>query len=291
MTDLSGRVCVVTGASAGIGVETALGLARQGATVVMVGREAAKLGAAAVRVRRQSGRADVTTHAADFASLAAVRRLAAELTEAHPQLHVLVNNAGVVRSSRSVTVDGYETTFAVNHLAPYLLTRLLHDRLVASAPARVVTVSSDAYKAGRLDLDDLQNEHGYKMFRAYGTSKLANALFSHELARRLQGTSVTSNAVHPGTVRTELGRGSRMFGLVSATVGRVAFKSPEEGARTSVHVASQPEGGLVSGEFWSGCKVVETKPAARDDETSARLWRLSAQLVGLTPDGTDGTAA
>lgn len=283
--DLSGRVCVVTGASSGIGTETAVALAAGGADVALVGRDAARLEAAAARARAEAAGSKVTTHRAEMASLDGVRALAAELSAALPAISVLVNNAGIVPGRRrELTPDGYETTFAVNHLAPYLLTRLLADRLTAGAPARVVTVASDAYKGGRIRFDDLMGAGRWHPAMAYAQSKLANVLFSHELAKRLPGSDVTSHAVHPGVVATELGRHHRVFGAGMALL-RPFLSSPGEGATTSVHVASAPAGGQVTGAYWAAKRVVSVHPRASDDETARRLWDVSAELVGLPAGG------
>jgi NAD(P)-dependent dehydrogenase (short-subunit alcohol dehydrogenase family) len=286
--DVRGRVCVVTGASSGIGTETAVALAAGGADVVLVGRDGGRLAAAAARARSEGPQSTVTTHRADLASMDGVRALAAELTATLPRISVLVNNAGIVPGPRRErTRDGYETTFAVNHLAPYLLTRLLAGRLTTSAPARVVTVASDAYKGGRIRFDDLMGAGRWHPAMAYAQSKLANALFSHELAKRLAGSDVTSNAVHPGLVATGLGRHHRLFGAGMAVL-QPFLSSPGQGATTSVHVASAPVGGQVTGGYWAAKRVVSVHDKAADDDAARRLWEVSAELVGLSPGGVAG---
>ena len=216
---------------------------------------------------------------ADFASLAEVRRLAAELLERHERIRVLVNNAGVFMSRRVETPDGYETTFAVNHLAPFLLTNLLLDRLRASAPARIVTTSSGAHYDGHIRLDDLQGERSWSGWQAYSNSKLANVLFTRELARRLEGTEVTANCLHPGVIRTRLDRGASWplrlgWGLVKG-----AFGSPRRGASTIVHLATSEEGGRISGAYFSGS--LPRAPRAAPEGVEERLWEVSAELAGL----------
>jgi NAD(P)-dependent dehydrogenase (short-subunit alcohol dehydrogenase family) len=283
MESLAGRVCVVTGASSGIGKETALGLARCDADVVLVGRTPKRLTAAEQEVA-SVGRGAVSSHLCDFARLDDVRALAETLLECHDAIHVLVNNAGQVLQKREETADGYEATFAVNHLAPYLLTRLLLDRLLASTPSRVVTVSSDAYRWGLLDFDDLMTrDTSYRPLKVYGNSKLANALFSWELARRTTGSGLTSNAVHPGFVSTSLGRDNAVANVFLRLI-RPFVRGPAKGAETSIYVATAAEGGERSGEFWVDCKPVPVQPKARDPEWGLRLWEVSADLVGLPRD-------
>ena len=281
-TDMTGRTCVVTGASSGIGAATAAGLAARGATLALVGRDPERLEAVAQRCR-DAGAAKAITYRADFAELAQVRRLADELLADHDRIDVLVNNAAQVVQRRSETVDGYETMFAVNHLAPYLLTRLLLDRLVASAPARVVTVSSDAYKFGDVDPDDWMSTGSFAPMKVYGRTKLAGLLFTAELARRLAGTGVTANAVHPGFVASSIARDNRAATLMLRVI-RPFIRSPEKGARSSIVVASEPVGGEVTGKYFVNGKVRATKPHATDAANAARLWSDSARLVGLPTD-------
>ena len=209
---MTGKRVLVTGANTGIGKWTAIGLAERGAAVVIHSRNPEKGRAAQDEIRRQSGSADVDLLLADFSSLAEVRRLAAEVLERYPRLDVLVNNAGLISGRRAESADGYELTFAVNHLAPFLLTNLLLDRIVASAPARIVTVSSRAHLRAAIDFDDLDVRHGYQAMDAYSRSKLANVLFTRELARRLEGTGVTANCLHPGVVRSDFGSSGDLGG-------------------------------------------------------------------------------
>jgi retinol dehydrogenase-14 len=281
---MAGRVCLVTGATSGIGRATAHALAGRGASVVILGRRRAELEAVAAEMRADTGNDNVTVLLADLASLESIRQAADRFRAEHDRLHVLINNAGVNLNHRRVTVDGFETTFAVNHLAPFLLTNLLLDLLERNAPSRVVTVSSTAFRRGRIDFDDLQAARSFSGIRAYSQSKLANVLFTNELARRLQGTGVTANSVHPGVVRgTGLGQGER-FPLpirVLWALVRPVMKSPEQGARTSVYAASSPDLEGVSGRFFVNSRPARTSAAAGDRALAERLWTVSSQLVGL----------
>ncbi len=281
MPDLSGRTVLVTGATSGIGLTASQELAGMGAELVLAGRDPARLEAAvsAVRARSSSGRVSGLCH--DLSSLAAVRALAGEVRERHPRLHVLVNNAGGVSPTRQLTADGLERTFAVNHLAPYLLTRLLLDRMVESAPARIVTVSSVAHRSAHLDFADLQLERGYRIMRAYGRSKLANVLFTRELARRLAGTRVTANCFHPGAVATRIWSGAQGWARPILGLAKLFMLTPEEGAETLVYLASSPEVADLTGAYLEKGKVVDPAPQARDDAAARRLWDESARLVGL----------
>jgi NAD(P)-dependent dehydrogenase (short-subunit alcohol dehydrogenase family) len=281
MTALAGKTCVVTGATSGIGEETALALAREGARVVIVARSPERGAKALERIRAESGNRSIELAQADLASLAEIRRLAQELLAACPKIHVLVNNAGVVNLERRVTVDGFEETFAVNHLAYYALTNLLLGRLRESAPARIVNVASDAHKFGPLDPDDLHSEKSYRAMRVYGRSKTANILFTVELARRLEGTGVTVNAVHPGPVASRLGKNNGLLGRTVTSLLAPFFLSPERGARTSVHVATAPELAGVSGRYFAKCREARSTAAARDPALARRLWDESARLTGI----------
>jgi retinol dehydrogenase 12 len=294
---LEGRIALVTGATSGIGQETAVGLAARGAQVVLVGRDRARAEAARKDVSERSGGTRVDVLLADFASLDAVRGLAREFCERYPALHLLVNNAGVVMTERTLTVDGYETTLAVNHLAPFLLTHLLRERLLATGPFRVVNVASDAHRfvAGGFDFDDPMSERkfGFPAFltgmRVYGMSKLANILFTIELARRLEGTPATTNAVHPGAVSTRLGTNTGSFGRLVTYAMRPFFKTPMQGAATSLYVATSPELANTSGRYFADCRERETTAAARDSEAARRLWNLSCEWVGVAVEDTRWT--
>jgi NAD(P)-dependent dehydrogenase (short-subunit alcohol dehydrogenase family) len=285
---MHGKTVVVTGGNSGIGLETAAELAAMGARVLLTARDADKGRAAAAAVSQRVGETgSVQLVVFDLADLDSVRRGAAEILELAPRLDVLVNNAGLVLSERAETVDGYEATFAINHLGPFLLTNLLLERIRASAPARVVTVASSAYVSARkgIRFDDLQSAHHYRGMRVYGQSKLANILFTLELARRLEGSGVTANSLHPGTVRTGYGadgdaRGFLAFGIKLASP---FFLSPAKGARTSVYLASSPEVEGVSGKYFVKCVAKSPRRWAQDDEAARRLWQVSEQLTGLAP--------
>ena len=271
---------LVTGGTGGIGEGHGRGLAGLGARVGIVGRNQARARAAAERIRSAGGEVDVFT--ADVSSQREVRRLAEEVLAAYPRLDVLVNNVGGYWATRHVTEDDLERTFAINHLAPFLLTNLLLDRLRESAPARVVTVSSGAQAMGRLDFDDLQGERGYQGQRAYNQSKLANVMFTYELARRLEGTGVTATVLHPGVVRTAFGQedSGRWMRAMSRVV-RPLMKTPEEGARTPIHLAASPDVEGVSGQYFANERPKRSSKASYDTAAAARLWDVSTRLVHL----------
>jgi retinol dehydrogenase 14 len=278
---MSGRTVLVTGATSGIGLATARGLAHLGAHVAITGRDTARTEGAAREIRAAGGRVEVFV--ADLSAQSEVRRLAAEVLRDLPRLDVLVNNVGGYWNTRHVTADGLERTFAVNHLAPFLLTNLLLDRLTQSGRARVVTVSSNAQAMGRIDFDDLQGEESYSGAGAYNQSKLANVLFTYELARRLDGTTVTANAVHPGVVNTSFGAEDpgRAQRLLLPFV-RPFMKTPATGAATSIRLASAPELDQVTGRFYANGKPKRSSKRSYDVQTAERLWQVSDCLVGLT---------
>lgn len=280
--DMHGSTVLVTGGTGGIGLATATGLAGLGARVGIVGRSARRGEAAATAVRRQLPGARVDVFEADLSTQADVRRLADEVRATYPRLDVLVNNVGGYWAHRHVTADGLERTFALNHLAPFLLTHDLLDRLVASAPARVVTVSSGAQAMGRIDLEDLQGEHAYSGQRAYNQSKLANVLFTYELARRLEGTGVTATVLHPGVVRTSFGHedSGRWMRLLLPVV-RPFMKTPEQGAATPIHLASSPAVAGVSGAYFANRRPKRSAAASYDRDLARRLWDASSALVGV----------
>ena len=279
MPPMNGKVCVVTGATSGIGRAAGTALAGLGAQVVLVGRDRARAEAAAAELRGAA--APPRLEIADFTSMAQVRELAGRLT-ALEHIDVLVNNAGLVAGRRRITADGFDETFAVNHLAPFLLTNLLLGKLTA-APARVITVTSDAHTAARLDLDDPQLERGWNSWRAYANSKLANILFTRELARRLDGTGATANCAHPGVVRTGFGRDAAMPLRLGLTIARPFLLSPQRGADTVVYLATSPEVSTATGGYYVKRQRREPSAAARDEDAARRLWRLSEELTGLTP--------
>ena len=280
---LGGRTILVTGASSGLGLEASVQLARLGARVVMVGRDARRTAAALDDVGARSGSREVSSLLCDFASQAEVRRLADAFRARHDRLHVLVNNAGGVNKRRRVTVDGIETTFAVNHLAGFLLTNLLLDLLLRSAPARVVTVASIGHRQGTLDFDDLGFERGgYSILKAYARSKLANVLFAAELARRLAGTGVSSNSLHPGSVATRIWSGAPLWAKpFIALLVRPGMISAERGAETIVSLAGSPELEGVTGRYFEEGRESEPAPLAGDARLARRLWDASAALVRL----------
>ncbi len=273
MTDMSGKVCVVTGANSGIGKATAQGLAAAGATVLMVCRDRARGEAAQQEIRAATGNAAIELWLADLASLADVRRLAAALLAAHPVIHVLVNNAGVMLEKRQTSADGFELQLAVNHLAPFLLTRLLEPALAVGAPSRVVNVSSRVHSMGRIDFDDLQSARKYKMFATYGQSKLACVMATYDLAERWQPRGITVNCLHPGVIDTNLGG---MPGFVKKLLPKA-----DKGARTSLHLATAPELADVTGHYFSNRKIVRSSAQSHDREVRARLWRETERMVGL----------
>ena len=283
MADMSGKTVVVTGANTGIGKETAVALARVGARVVVTSRDAAK-GEAAVRdIRADSGSGAVEVLPLDLADQRSIRAFADELLAATDRIDVLVNNAGIVLAHRTETVDGFETTFGVNHLGSFVVTDLLLDRIRASAPARIVNVSSHAHKQARkgLDFDDLQSERSYKPFDVYAKTKLANIHFTNVLAERLDGTGVTVNALHPGFVASRFGRDGDGGTLaeIAMVLGRPLAISPEKGARTSVWAASAPELATTTGGYFYKCAPATTSRAAQDADAARRLWDVSEQLV------------
>jgi retinol dehydrogenase-14 len=283
-----GKIVLITGGTGGIGKATAIGLARLGARVGITGRDVARTGQVAADIRAASGNTAVDAFAADMSSQAEVRRLAVAVLETYPRLDVLINNVGGFWAHRHPTADGLEHTFALNHLAPFLLTNLLLDRLKASAPARVVTVSSGAQSAGRIDFDDLQSARNYSGQRAYSQSKLANIMFTNELARRLEGTGVTATSVHPGVVRTNFGAEDQawLFTVVSHVV-LPFLKTPAQGALRSIYLASSPDVDGVTGQFFANRKLKIANKVAYDTALTARLWQVSADLVGLTPSSRD----
>jgi NAD(P)-dependent dehydrogenase (short-subunit alcohol dehydrogenase family) len=279
-TDMNGKIVLITGATSGIGRETAIGLASMGAKVTMLVRNEEK-GAAVVReIKERTGNAESLCIKCDLASFESVRRAAEEFKAGQQHLDVLIDNAGLVLGKRRVTVDGYEQTFQVNHLSHFLLTNLLLDVLKKSAPSRIVVVASEAHRRAHLDLDDLMLENSFSAFKAYGRSKLANLLFCFELARRLEGSGVTANCLHPGVVRTHFGRG---LGGVSGLYPLLYpfMKSPRRGAITSIYLASAPEVANISGKYFSGKGVRRSSRESRDMDMARRLWEESARLTGL----------
>jgi len=278
---MNGKTCLVTGATHGIGLVTARALAAAGATVLVHGRDAELGAAVAADIARTSGNSAVRFVRADFLHLDEVRELAEQLARL-PRLDVLINNAGLIDAEHRCTAEGYDATFGVNHLAPFLLTNLLLETLTRSAPARVIVVASEAHRRARLDFGDLMNARvGY--LRAYQRSKLANLLFVRALARRLKGGAVTVNALHPGLIHSELFRGLHgPLRLLLATAFRPFMRSPRQGARTSIYLATSPEVEGESGGYYRDCRRVEPSAEARCDEAAARLWSESMRLTALS---------
>ena len=282
MHDIHGRLVLVTGASSGIGRSTAIGLARQGARLLLTGRDPARCDEALAAVRAAGG-ADAAMLRTDFSRLASVRELAAEIRAQAPRLDVLINNAASVAVRRRLTADGHEQTFAVNHLAPFLLTGLLLPLLRPGA--RIVTVASEGHRWGALDFDDLHNERSYNAMRVYGQTKTANILWSADLARRLEGSGVTSNSLHPGAIRTNLGRGQGFgWDLLQRLVVGLFPKSARQGAATPIHLAASPDVEGVSGRYFVDCRERQPAAHAADPRAAARLWEASEALVGFRYD-------
>jgi retinol dehydrogenase 14 len=279
-TTMTGKTVLITGGTGGIGRAAAIGLASLGARVGITGRDRERAEVAAAAIAKESGNPAVDVFVADMSSQAEVRRLADEILAVYPRLDVLLNNVGGFWAHRHVTADGFEHTFALNHLAPFLLTNLLLDRLIASAPARVVTVSSGAQSMGNIDFDDLMGEQKYSGSRAYNQSKLANVMFAYELAKRLEGTGVTSTALHPGLTSTAFSAEDPALGLL-VTILRPFMKSPRRGAETPVYLASSPQAEGLTGQFFANRKVKESHKSSYDTAITGRLWQVSADLVGL----------
>jgi NAD(P)-dependent dehydrogenase (short-subunit alcohol dehydrogenase family) len=283
---IEGRVCLITGATAGLGLATAKALATQGATLLLVGRNPRKTNAVVNHLRRTTKNPRIEPLIADLSVQAEVRALAAEVLRRHPALHVLINNAGALFLRRQTSRDGLEMTLALNHLAYFLLTTLLLDRLKQSAPARIIIVASHAHEGAEIAWDDLQGERAYDGRRAYAQSKLMNLLFTYELARQLQGSGVSANALDPGSVETDLGRNNdgwlwhRAKRLGRRVLGRARL-TPEAGAQTIVYLATAAEVAGVSGKYFVRNTVVPSSPASYDTAAARRLWALSLTLTGM----------
>lgn len=280
-SSMQGKICLVTGATSGIGLVTARALAHQGATVVLVGRNPERGAATISRIQQETGNPRVECLIADLSAQAQVRQLAGEFPRRFPRLDVLMNNAGAFFSRRGLSVDGLEMTLALNHLASFLLTQLLLDTLKASTSARIVNVSSDAHRGARFDFADPQGAHRYRGWRAYSQSKLANLLFTYELARRLAGTGITTNAVHPGFVATSFGHNNRGLYALCIKVAQLTALSPAQGAETLIYLATSPEVKGVTGMYFVKKRPVESAMASYDQAAAQRLWQLSAELTGL----------
>ncbi|MEP7122684.1 MAG: SDR family oxidoreductase [Byssovorax sp.] len=274
---MQGKVCIVTGSNTGIGKETARGLAQKGATVILACRDVAKAGAARDDIAATTGRTDVEVEALDLGSTASIRAFAKRFKEKHARLDLLVNNAGVWLTSRATTAEGFESTFGVNHLGTFLLTQELLPLLKASAPSRIVVLSSNLHYNGKMVWDDLQFERRkFSGPAAYNQSKLANVLFTKALSRRLEDTGVTVNAVHPGVVATEL---ARSYPKLLVKLFHLFLLTPEQGAACSMHVATAPELSKVSGEYFEKSKIKLASKDAVDEAAQERLWKLSETLL------------
>ena len=282
--NMHGKICLVTGASSGIGKATALGLAKIGATVVMVCRDAARGEAALTEIKQKSSNNSVDLLLADLSSQEAIRRLANEYKSKYQRLHVLINNAGVYYTKRHVTVDGLEAMFAVNYLARFLLTNLILDIIKSSAPARIINVAGAYHAKGKIDFDDLQGEKDFDGQRANHQSKLADVLFTNELARRLKGTGVTVNCLHPGMVATDLidkDKDFPRFFKYLYKLSRPLMKSPAKGAETSIYLASSPEVEGITGQYFVNKKIAQSSPESHDPQLAQRLWEVSGKLANL----------
>ena len=278
-TSIKGKTVLVSGGTNGLGLVTARALARMGAQVTILSRNAEKCAAVAETLKADTGNL-VEFIAADLSTLAGIMQAAATFKQRHTHLHVLVNNAGAMFTRRKLTADGFEMTFALNHLNYFLLTNLLLDVLKATAPARIVNVSSNAHVGAILDIDDLQSVRHFTGMGAYGQSKLANVLFTYELARRLEGTGVTVNALHPGFIATGFARNNGLvFNLGMKLIG-LFIRKPEQGAQTSIYLASSPEVEGVSGKYFVDCKPVQSSPQSYDTELAQKLWQASLELTG-----------
>ncbi len=279
---MNGKYCLVTGATHGIGRETARALAAQGMHVLVHGRDLTRTRAVAEALREESGNREVHAVQADFARLADVRRLAQELCARLPRLDVLINNAGMMSAARGSSAEGYDLTFAVNHLAPFLLTNLLLGKLKDCAPARIVVVASAAHRRATLDFDDLMNTKVSGLLPAYARSKLANILFVRALARRLAGSGVTVNALHPGFVNSHLFHDQPLLRVLLGTLGRPFMLTPAAGARTSIYLATSPQVEGMSGGYYARCRPVAPSAASQSEADAERLWEASARLTGLS---------
>lgn len=275
------KICLITGATSGIGLATTTALANMGATTILAGRSEERCREAVARIKIETGNPNIDYLLADLSVQAQVRALAEEFKTRYDRLDVLVNNAGAIFFRREVSADGIEMTFAVNHLAYFLLTDLLLDTLKASAPARIVNVASNAHLGQRLDFDNLELEHGYNPGKAYGRSKLANLYFTYELARRLEGTGVTANAMHPGFVQTNMAANNGWLVRLFLPLVHLKSLTPEQGARTVVYLAASPEVEGVTGKYFVRERERASDPVSYDEAAAKRLWEVSEEMTGL----------
>jgi NAD(P)-dependent dehydrogenase (short-subunit alcohol dehydrogenase family) len=276
---LKGKICLITGANSGIGKATAIGLAEMDAKIIMLCRNKKRGEEAQKEIIEKTGNKNINLFICDLSSQKAIRKFTAEFKSKYSNLHVLINNAGVMLNRRTLSVDGFEMNFAIHVLAPFLLTNLLLDILKKSAPSRIINVASAGHKRAKIDFDDLQNERKkYRLFTVYGSSKLGEILFTYELSRKLEGTGVTANAVHPGLVNTNLGRDQSKF---SQWFARKFFKSPEEGAETSIYLASSPEVEGISGKYFVNKEPRETSDESYNEKNAKKLWKICEEMTGL----------
>ena len=279
---MQGKTVVITGATSGIGEVAAIELARQGARIVFVARNQMRRDTMLTRLTIANDKVKHTAYLADLSRLSEMKRVAGEIAAAESKIDALINNAGAVFGKRETTPDGLEMTFATNHMAYFVVTNLLLPKLKATPGARIVSTSSTAHKSGKLDFDDLQSEKSYSTFRVYGTSKLCNILFTRELARRLEGTGVTANCLHPGLVATRFcDNNAGLTGFVFDIVKKLAAITPEEGAKTIVYLASSPEVAGQSGGYYYKCAPATPTAAAQNDADAKRLWEISAKIAGV----------
>lgn len=276
---MSDKICLVTGANSGIGKATALGLAEMGATVVMVCRDHKKGEAAQSEIIEKTSNQNIDLMLCDLSSQRSIRDFVTSFQSNYQQLHVLINNAALVPPKRTETVDNIETQLAVNHLAPFLMTHLLLDTLKNSAPSRILTVSSSVHRQGQIDFDDLQSTKSYRVngWIQYCNTKLFNILFTYELARRLEGSGVTANVLHPGTISTNLQRGTKILQWLM----KLTFQTPKSGAANSLYLASSPQVESISGKYFKAKKPVRSSSETYDEAAAKRLWEISAEMVGL----------
>jgi len=277
---IDGKVVIITGANTGIGKETALDLAKRGGRIYLACRDTKKADATTSEIIQETGNKNVFTRSLDLSSFASIRKFVEEFKKEESHLHILINNAGVMAIPRSTTADGLEMQIGTNHFGHFLLTNLLLDNLKASAPSRIINVSSLAHKFGKINRDDINLEKSYEKWSSYGQSKLANILFTRELAKRLDGTGVTANSLHPGSVSTELQRHITILNIIF-TPFKFLFKTPKSGAQTSIALAVEPDLEKVTGKYFADCKVSSESKAAQSDDTAKWLWTKSEQITGF----------
>jgi NAD(P)-dependent dehydrogenase (short-subunit alcohol dehydrogenase family) len=281
--DMNGKVVMITGANSGIGKETAIELAKMGANIIMVCRSRERGEKALEEIKEMANSKKIELLIADLADQSSIRMMVERFKKRYDKLHVLINNAGVMLTKRTTTSEGYESTFAINHIGHFLLTNLVLDMLKASSPSRIINVSSSAHKFAKLNFDDIDNEQKYRGFRTYANSKLFNILFSYELARRMEGTGVTVNTLHPGVIRTNLGKNNnkKLIKLMS-TIFRLFMRSPKKGARTTVYLASSPDVEKVNGKYFVNRKPKKSSNISYEKTLQNKLWEISANLTNAS---------